>query len=59
MAKDANAALLIADPDMRSIVTEHEGEFLLTDNLKQEIGNPDFVAKCKQIRKASAKGKTR
>ncbi len=47
MMKDASASLLIADPDLRSIVNEYEGPVLLTkelekfqiSNLKSQISN--------------------
>lgn len=39
MVKDANAALLIADPDLRSIVSEYEGEVVLTNDLKQDVSS--------------------
>ena len=47
MMKDASASLLIADPDLRSIVNEYEGPVLLTkelekfqiSNIKSQISN--------------------
>ncbi len=35
MMKDASAKLLIADPELRSLVNEYEGEVMLTDRLNQ------------------------
>ncbi|MDO4197312.1 MAG: AMP-binding protein, partial [Prevotellaceae bacterium] len=41
MVKDADAALLIADPELKDIVNEYEGETLVTSNLESEISNLD------------------
>ena len=40
MMKDANAALLIADEDLRPIVNEYEGPVLLTKNLVNQSVSP-------------------
>ena len=39
MVKDADAALLIADKDLRPIINEYEGEALLTDELLNDNDN--------------------
>ncbi|MDO5321082.1 MAG: amino acid adenylation domain-containing protein [Bacteroidia bacterium] len=38
MVKDADAALLIADPELLALVTEYDGEVLTTDSLDHEGG---------------------
>ena len=43
MMKDANAAVLIADEDLRPIVNEYEGPVLLTKNLTAKRSNSETV----------------